>query len=81
MLHTSRLHLNAVSRFRWSLIISILDDCRMIEVLMQMIDILLNAQLPTDTNIINSTQMLSVFRQPNTTTVGYDRDIEFLGHE
>lgn len=81
MLHTFRLHLYTVPRLRRSLVVSTLNDGWILEVLMQVIDILQHAQLATNTDIIDSAQMLCVFRQAHTTRVRDDRDIEFLGHE
>jgi len=51
------------------------------KVLMQMIHILQHTLPPTNNHIINSAEMLRVFRESYAAAMGYDRDTEFCGYE
>lgn len=80
-IHTLELHLNTIPSLHGSLVVTTLDDRWVLEMLMQMIDILKDTELSTDTDIVNGTQMLSVLWESHTTRMGHDGNVELLSHE
>lgn len=81
LVHAIRLHLNTVSGLRRRGVVSVLDNARVEEVFVQMVDILQHTQLATDNHVVDGAQVLCVFRKTHAARVGHNGDVEFLGHE
>ena len=76
-----RLHLNTVSRLGRGGVVTVLDDTGVEEVLVQVVDVLEHAELTTDNNVVDGTQVLGVFRKADTTGVRNNRHTELLCDE
>jgi hypothetical protein len=81
LVHTLRLHLNTVSRLGGSGVVTVLDDTRVEEVFVQVVDVLEHTELTTDDNVIDGAQVLCVLGKTDTTRVRNDRYTELLRDE
>ena len=81
LVHALRLHLNTVSRLGRSGVVTVLDDTRVEEVLVQMVDVFEHTELAADNNVIDGAQVLSVLGKTDTTRVRNDRHTKLLCDE
>ena len=79
--HGLGLHLDAVARLGRGDVVTVFDSGRVEEVLVQMVDVLEDALVGRDDDVVDGGQVLCVLWQADAAGVGHNGDAEFGGHE